>query len=58
MKTYIYYFLLASVLFLSCTDNGLEELELRNENKIENIDPVKDCPENDRNCNGVDDDEE
>ncbi|CAL2101224.1 conserved exported protein of unknown function [Tenacibaculum sp. 190130A14a] len=43
----------------SCTDNT--EKIAKNEEKIEHfgkIDPIKDCPPNDRNCNGVPDDEE
>ncbi|AUC14336.1 hypothetical protein BTO06_03905 [Tenacibaculum sp. SZ-18] len=59
--------LVLAVLFLSlgfnsCTDDSkeLEQLhstQILNEN-ISTIEPHKDCPENDRNCNGVPDDEE
>ncbi|CAM1370564.1 hypothetical protein TPENAI_60906 [Tenacibaculum litopenaei] len=47
--------------FCSCTDNSLEEIERNGQaqNRTEfKIDPEKDCPENDRNCNGVPDDQE
>ena len=51
---------LLSVVFLSsCTDSDLKDLEQRNETELQmSIDPEKDCPPNDRNCNGIPDDEE
>lgn len=54
------------VVLTSCTDSSEENLpnetETQKLSKSENIealiDPEKDCPPNDRNCNGVPDDEE
>lgn len=52
-------FLLFAVLFVlsfaSCTDNISDYEEQLQEIAIE---PEKDCPENDRNCNGIPDDQE
>ena len=56
------FFLIAVILTLciSCTDNSTEILEERREinEDFNKIDPIKDCPQNDRNCNGVPDSEE
>ena len=44
----------------SCTDNSLEQIE-RNEKQTVSelaIDPSEACPPNDRNCNGIPDDQE
>lgn len=41
-------------LCVSCTPNNLTE----DEQQSILIDPEKDCPPNDKNCNGVPDDEE
>jgi hypothetical protein len=50
--------LLATVVFVGCTDDSDDEIFLQDETSMEFIDPAKDCPELDRNCNGIPDDEE
>ncbi len=45
---------LVSITFTSCTTEPVTE----DENITAIIDPEKDCPPNDRNCNGIPDDEE
>ncbi|MBE7649255.1 hypothetical protein [Tenacibaculum finnmarkense] len=52
----------ASIAFTSCNTDQLDDFK---DEKIElerrylrAIDPEKDCPENDRNCNGVPDEKE
>ncbi len=57
---------LSAFLFTGCTDNSEDLIEStsQKEKRIESgfyenqIDPAKDCPQNDRNCNGVPDDKE
>ncbi|WP_299836102.1 hypothetical protein [uncultured Tenacibaculum sp.] len=57
----------SSVLMFSCTDNSTELIEERKEinetiinqnSELDQIDPIKDCPQNDRNCNGIPDSQE
>mgnify|MGYP005995123747 CR=1 FL=1 len=49
---------------IACEDNtqDITEKEYQNERREVSanakIDPIKDCPQNDRNCNGVPDSEE
>ena len=54
-------FFMLGVLLTGCEDQS-KELEQQKKEESEfvqnKIDPVKDCPQNDRNCNGVPDDEE
>ena len=48
-------------LLSSCTDTTLDDIENKEKQQTENanlIDPEKDCPQNDRNCNGIPDDQE
>ncbi|WP_452599550.1 hypothetical protein [Pontimicrobium sp. MEBiC01747] len=45
---------LVSITFTSCTTEPVTE----DENITAIIDPEKECPPNDRNCNGIPDDEE
>ncbi|WP_272151648.1 hypothetical protein [Tenacibaculum aiptasiae] len=68
MKKGLFFLAITTVLILSCTD---EQTQLIEEQKDLNetlkttslkdaleIDPIKDCPQNDRNCNGIDDSQE
>lgn len=43
---------LFAIVFTSCTPEAIQE------NETQQIDPKKDCPPNDRDCNGIPDDQE
>lgn len=54
-------FAIASTTLTSCTDQteDLKDEKIQNQKRLSaNIDPDKDCPESDRNCNGVPDGKE
>ena len=50
--------LLFGGLFMSCEPEGINEATKLEKKELQSIDPDEECPPNDRNCNGIPDDEE